>query len=335
MAKRRVIGVPPSVQIYALRLSPRAQGILGKWEWEVDDDLRVSHDEFRRLLALKHFPEWPFLWPLEQAFGGTEWAQIEFGIADMLSDHDAQDMVDEATGEVFVPAGYNDQLNLCFGRDGGLYTNTSPTTMRRLDASYEGFLEDLAMQMEVNDWLQTGRVLQADLRPRQAAELLSSRRSIPPVPEATNDCHHWWQSDTITVNDDSGEGSAVVRTRSLNELVSAILRVATEVPDLEVRPFARSLETDGEQRVTSRAELTAQAPAPEALAARPCARRFPLGQPAYGFSTREYQEGEVWITGSGDDLRVDVLERSFGKLTSWWTIGQTDSRCLRAYPAGP
>src|SRR5678815_642391 len=99
MAKKDLDGPPPSVLAFAAHLSPRAQRAIRAWGWTLDEGMRCSHEEFRRRLAQQGFPEWPFLWPLEEAFGGVEGMGVEFGIADMLTDHSAKDMIDESTGD--------------------------------------------------------------------------------------------------------------------------------------------------------------------------------------------------------------------------------------------
>lgn len=328
MAEAQGNDVPETVRVFGTRLSARAQRALGQWSWRVHPERRLSHEELRSRLADKGIPEWPWLWPIEQALGGVEariaGCDLDFGIAHLLPHHEREELVDERTGALFVPAGTWGSFSVFLGADGGLYQATTPETMEKIEPSIEGFLEDQAMRTSLATW--APRLFVADFSPEGVVSALATKCAVPAVTEASNEHHRWWQDDVWTLYEPSDDGRSAVWAKSLSGLVSAIDAASRVDPQLKVKPRPSYEEEDVE--VLPKEQIAARAPSVDSLRGRHGARRFALLGEASIHEGKPPSTGDVWVWGEGDDLRIDVLERRDGALVGYWQLTPAGSHAL-------
>jgi len=318
--------IPASVHAFAKRLSPRAQQMLSRWKWTVRPERRVSHAELQRCLAEKGIPEWPGLWPIEEAFGGTGIAglDLDFGVTHLLPYYEREELIDDSTGRVFVPAGEWGSFSVLLGSDGGLYQVTTPDMIEKLEPSFESFLENQAMARSFRTWAPNGFV--ADLSPGFVAPALATQRAVPPVTEASNEFHRWWQDGTWTLFEAGENGAAVIWAKTLEGLVAAIDAAADIEPRFDVRPRP-SYEQEHITELTTD-EVAALAPTLEHIRSRSGARRFALlGEPSI-YEGKPPSTGDVWISGEGETLQIEVLERREGKVVNYWQLTPNGSHAL-------
>lgn len=328
MASVAVPGVPPSVRGLAGRLSPRAQAAMGTWRWHVDEEKRHSREELARRLAEKGAPEWPCLWPVEEALAGVEVRlggfDLEIGIAANLPHFDREELVDEHDRIRFVPAGYWGIYTLFLDEAGRLYLFHVPDELVPLEPSFESFFEQQAMMASFRVWAPHG--FAADLSPGNLAPRLAAERAIPLVAEASNEFHRWWQDDAWTLFEPASGGVATVWAKTLGDLVSALDTAARIEPTFEARPRPPASPAHIEELPAG--EVAARAPSLETLRSWPGARRVALlGQPSI-HEGKPPSSGDVWISGEGETLRMDVLERCGDELRSCWQLTPGGSHAL-------
>jgi len=321
--------VPPSVATFAQRLSPRVRAALPRWEWTWHPERRSSHEELQCDLAKNGFPEWPFLWPLEEAFGGAVvelggW-QLSFGIA---ADHpyfERANLVDEHGQSRLVTLGDWGNDILVADAEGRVYVLEESGALTANDSSFESFLEHHAMSMSFVDW--SPLVFEVYFTPKVTATALAEQLGVPAVVEASDACHRWWQDDALTLFE-WGEQDlrGVIWSKTLTELVKAIDAAVQICPTLKVTPVPSY--DDAHKEILEVGEIRARAPSVSALAARPGARRVELlGEPSI-FKGKPPSTGDVWISGKGETLRIDVLERREGEVVNYWELTPTGSHAL-------
>lgn len=329
MADRGNHGVPPSVDAFAQRLSSRGRAALRRWEWQVRAERRFPHEELQRRLADKGIPEWPFLWPLEEAFAGVEvqigWEDFCFGITTALPHTEREELVDEHDRIRFVNVASWGERELLLDAAGRVYERTEPGAASPIDASIESFLEHHAMAESLVDWCPVHFTLY--FLPRSVAAALADRSGVPPVIEASNDFHRWWQSDSLTLFAWPHEDTrGALWAKTLGDLVAAIDAAADICPGLEVQPLPSF--DDAHKEVLGVGEIRARAPGVESLRARAGARRLPLlGRPSI-HEGKPPSTGDVWISGEGETLRIDVLERREGEVVNYWELTPEGSHAL-------
>src|SRR5262249_30826742 len=149
MVKGRTHDVPPSVVAFAEHLSPRVRAALPHWEWTIREEQRFPHEELQRRLAEKGISEWPFLWPIEEAFAGVRvemnWNDLEIGITENLDSFDRGELIDEHGRARFVPIGDWRIYTIFLDALGRMYLFHVPDDLTLIDASFEACLEDQAM----------------------------------------------------------------------------------------------------------------------------------------------------------------------------------------------
>lgn len=327
MAEGSIHDVPPSVLAFAERLSPRVRATLGQWEWTWHPERRFPREELQRRLAEKGIPEWPFLWPLEEAFAGVEvriaWEDLDFGIARELPRFERKHLLDEDGQIRFVPVGSWDIYAILLDAAGRMYLFDAPDQLTAVEPSFESFLEDKAMATEI--WSPIS--FSAHLAPKTAVAAFARERGIPPVVEASNELHRWWQDEALTLFE-PGEGDlpAAIWAKTLAGLVEAIDTAGQLESALELRPQPSYEEEDIE--VLGKEELRARAPTVESLRARAGARRFPLlGTPSI-YEGDPPSTGDVWLSGQGETLQIDALERRQGELYNYWQLTPGGSHAL-------
>jgi hypothetical protein len=329
MVKGRSHDVPPSVAAFAERLSHRVRAALPRWEWAWHPEWRSSREELQQDLDKNGIPEWPFLWPLEDAFAG---AQVELGGWDLSFGISAEDswierakLSDKHDQMRFVSiADYGNDI-LVADATGRVCQLAEDGTLTALAPSFESFLEYHAMSTWFADWSPT--LFSADLLPRTAGSAVAAHLGVPPVPEAFNDIFRWWQDDTLTlftwVNDDL---PAMAWAKTLVGLVKGIDAAAHFCPTLKIKP--NPSYDDQHKEILNVEEIRARAPSVETLAARPGARRIELiGEPSI-FPGKPPSTGDVWISGEGETLRIEVLERREGEVVNYWQLTPTGSHAL-------
>jgi hypothetical protein len=329
MANKLIEGPPASVVAFAReRLSARAQAALGTWRWSLDEEQRLPREELTRRLAEKGIPEWPFLLPIEEAFAGVcvrfSGFDLEIGIAHELPLYDREELLDEDGKVRFVPAGYWGIYSVFLDAEGRMFLFHEPDDLVLAEPSLESFFENEAMSFRI--WAPCGFI--ADLSPGPAAGALAAERGVPPVAEATNEHHRWWQDAAWTLCERPGTATAMLWARTLEDLVTALDTAGRLLPDLEVRP--RPPHEDKLVETVATEEVAARAPTPEALRARPLARRFTLLGAPSPYEGKPASTGDVWITGEGEDLSVDVLEHRDGALVGYWCLRAGGGRAVLA-----
>jgi hypothetical protein len=321
--------VPPSVAAFAERLSPRVRAALPRWEWTWHPERCSTHEEIRRDLAAGGFPEWPFLWPLEEAFGGVEvqigGCELRFGIAAEASYIRRAKLLDEDGRGRFVALGEWGNDLLVADATGRVSTLTENGVLTEADPSFESFLENQAMSAAFAEWSTT--LFTAHLMPKTVASEVAARLGVPPVPEVFNDIYRWWQDDGHTVYEGSdADTPSAVWGKTLTHLVEAIDAAVRICPTLKVKPVPSY--DDAHKEILGVAEIRARAPTVETLAARPGARRVELlGEPSI-FPGKPVSTGDVWIAGEGETLRIDVLERRDGEIVNFWEVTPTGTHAL-------
>jgi hypothetical protein len=328
MVRKLSSDVPPSVHQFTRRLSLRAQTAVSHWQWLLHPDRRFSHEELTRLLAEKGIPEWPFLWPLEEAFGGVELEMnmndLDLGIANNLRYFDREELIDEHGQIRFVPMGSRGIYTIFLDASERMYLFHVPNDLMLIDASFESYLENQAMSTSLAAW--ASQLFIGYFSPKLVSSALASERAVQPVIEASNEFHRWWQDDTWTLYEPGDNGRGTIWARSLSDLVSAIDAASHVEPRIEVKP--RPSYEEEHMEVLSKDRIAARAPEPESLRARPGARRFTLlGEPSI-YPGKPPSTGDVWISGEGDDLRIDVLERRHDELVNYWQLTPTGSHAL-------
>jgi hypothetical protein len=321
--------VPPSVVAFAQRLSARARAALPRWEWEARSGPPPSPEEFSRRLAEHGIPEWPFLWPLEEAFGGIAvrigWEDLSFGIVRALPYVAREDLLGEDGQVRFVRVGDwgNDQMFV--DESGQVYLRAERGPFTAIEPSFASFLEAQAMSAAFADWSPT--LFCAHFAPKDAAPALAGALGVPPVDRVCNAFHCWWQDATTTLYASSEDDApAAVWATTLAGLVAALDAAAGLSPGLRVEPVASHDEAHVE--VLGAAGVRERAPDEQALATRPGARRLPLlGKPSI-YEGKPLSTGDVWISGQGDSLRVDVLERREGQVVNYWQLTPSGSHAL-------
>jgi hypothetical protein len=319
---------PPSMLAFSEHLSERARTAVRTWKWHIDDRRRVSRDELARLLAEKGVPEWPFIWPLESAFAGAEVRlegnDLEVGIAENIGNFDREDLVDENGRIRFVPLGYWGIYTIFLDAHGKMYLFHVPDDLTLIDSSFESFLENQAMRASLATW--GPRLFVAYLSSPLMAPALAKERAVPPVVEASNEFHRWWQDDLWTLHQPGDDGWSVVWARDLSGLVLALDTANRIEPRVEVKP--RPSYDDEHVETLSRDQIAARAPAVEDLRARPGSRRFILlGEPSI-YKGKPPSSGDVWVSGEGGELRIEVLERRDGELVNYWQLTPEGSHAL-------
>jgi hypothetical protein len=294
----------------------------------VREDERFPREELRARLAEKGIPEWPFLWPLEKAFGGVEvrigWSSLHFAITYNLAYYRREELTDEGGRVRFVPLGEWESYSAMLGEDGGIYFVATPDRIERMAPSFEGFLEHQAMLTSFRAWAPKGCA--ALLSPGSVAPMLANEYSIPPVREASSELHKWWQDDCWTLYATVPERSGMIWARALPDLARAMEAATRITPILEVHP--QPSYEDEHVEVLTKDEIAARAPTPESLRARHGARRFDLlGEPSI-YKSKPPSTGDVWVSGEGDDMRIDVLERREGEVVNYWQITHEGSHAL-------
>lgn len=321
--------VPGPVAAFAGRLSPRVRAALPRWEWTWHPERRSSREELRRDLAAAGLPEWPFLWPLEEAFGGVEvvigGSELRFGIAAEASYIKRAKLVDEHGRARFVALGEWGNDLLVADAMGRVSTLTENGVLTEADPSFEGFLENQAMSDALATWSEV--LFTAHLMPKTVASEVAGRMGIPPVPEVFNDLYRWWQDDGHTVYEGRDVGTpSAVWGKTLSHLVEVLDAAARGCPTLTVRPVP-SYE-DAHKEILGVEAIRARAPSVETLAARAGARRFELlGEPSI-FPGKPPSTGDVWISGEGETLRIEVLERREGEVVNFWEVTPTGTHAL-------
>ncbi len=321
--------VPSSVVAFARRLSPRARAALPCWEWEVRLEQRFPREELQRRLAERGIPEWPFLWPLEEAFAGVRvrmgGEDLSFGITAGLPHVEGKRLLDEH-GEIrFAPIAEWGNDILLVDATGGVYVLTELGVVTAVEPSFEGFLENQAMSTSFAEWSST--LFSAHFSPKTAVPAVAASLGVPAVAEVSNEFHRWWQNDAQTLyagND--AETPAALWAKTLGGLVEAIDAAAGLCDGLTVRPIPSYEEPNVE--VLDVESIRARAPGVETLAALPGARRFELmGEPSL-YEGKPPSTGDVWISGEGESLRVDVLERREGAVVNYWQLTPSGSHAL-------
>jgi hypothetical protein len=328
MAEAQGNDIPETVRVFGTRLSARAQQALGEWSWVVHPERRLSQEELRSRLAEKGIPEWPWLWPIEQAFGGVEARiagfDLDFGIAHILPHYQSEELIDERTGALFVPAGNWGSFSVFLGADGGLYQATTPETMEKVEPSIESFLESQAMSTSLATW--APRLFVAYFFPKLVVPALAAECTVPAVTEASNEFHRWWQDDVWTLYEPGDDGRSAVWAKSLSGLVSAIDAASRIDPQLEVKP--RPSYEEEHVEVLPKEQIATHAPTVDSLHMRRGARRFTLlGEPSI-YPGKPPSTGDVWVSSESDDLRIDVLERRDGELVNYWQLTPAGSHAL-------
>lgn len=329
MANRSSQDVPPSVIAFAERLSHRVRAALPRWEWTWHPERRYSREELQQCLAKSGIPEWPFLWPLEEAFGGVEvridWEDLRFGIDAEHPYMKRADPVDEHHKIQFVSIGDWGHNELLLDSTGRLYFLEESGVLTATEVSFEGFLEHHAMSMSFVDWCPTSFTLY--FLPKDVATALAEDHGVPPVVEASNEFHRYWRNDSLTLFESGEQGTrGAVWAKTLTDLVEAIDTAADLCPTLELQPIPS--HDDAHKEILKVEEIRARAPSVEALRARAGARRFELiGEPSI-FPGKPPSTGDVWISGEGETLRIDVLERREGEVVNYWQLTPTGSHAL-------
>jgi hypothetical protein len=332
MVKASGHDVPSSVATFAQRLSQRVRAALPRWEWTWHPERRSSHEELQRDLAKNGIPEWPFLWPLEEAFGGVEvrlagW-DLSFGVFPDAPALKQANLLDQHGQSRFVALGDWGNDILVGDQEGRVYVLEESGVLTPSDSSFESFLEHHAMSMSFIDWCPTAFTLH--VVPTNVAALLAEIRSVPPVIEASNEFHRWWRNDSLTLFEWGALGEqdprGAIWSKTLTDLVEAIDHAARLCPTMELQPIPSY--DDAHKEILSIEEVRARAPGVESLRARAGARRFPLiGRPSK-FPGKPPSTGDVWISGEGDTLRIDVLEQREGDVVNYWEVTPTGSHAL-------
>ncbi len=337
MVERTSHEVPPSVLAFAQRLSPRVRAALPHWEWTWHPEWRFPREELQRRLTEKGIPEWPFLWPLEEAFAGVEvrlmGRDLTFGITAELPHSDRKQLIDEHDQIRFVPiAGWGDDA-LLLDATGRMYLREETGVLGAIDLSFESFLESQAMSTSFIDW--SPNTFSTYFSPRTVATALAADRGAPAVVEASNEFHRWWRNDSLTLFEWGDKDTlGALWAKTLVDLVAAIDAAALICPAIELQPLASRDGADIEELYME--EVQARAPGVETLRARAGARRFPLvGKPSI-YEGKPPSTGDVWISGEGESLRIDVLERREGNVVNYWqlTPGGSHSLLMSRYARG-
>lgn len=321
--------VPSSVAAFAQRLSPRARAALPRWEWAWHPERRSSHEELQRDLARNGIPEWPFLWPLEEAFGGVEvrlagW-DLSFGIYPEAPWLKRAGLVDEHGQGRFVALGDWGNDILVADAEGRVYVLEESGALTATDSSFESFLEHHAMSMSFADW--SPNAFEVHFTPKATGSALAEQLGVPLVVEASNAFHRWWQNDSLTLFEWGEEDSrGALWSKNLTDLARAVDDAARLCPSLKIKPIPSY--DDAHKEILEVAEIRARAPTVSALVARPGARRIELlGEPSL-HRGKPPSTGDVWISGEGEALRFDVLERREGDVVNYWALTPTGSHAL-------
>jgi hypothetical protein len=329
MAEADSHGVPPSVARFAQRLSPRARAAFSRLEWTWRPEWRTSRQELREDLARHHIPEWPFLWPLEEAFGGVEvrlagW-DLRFGIwagSAVLQQAKLGQEQGEARFVVLADWGNGSLLS---DETGQVYLLRESGALSLSDRSFECFLEHHAMSLTFDDWSKT--TFEAFVMPKAAIRALAEELRVPVVVEATDECHRWWRDDLFTLLEwGEQDPRGVVWSKTLQGLVRALDETARLDPDLCVKPLPSY--ADEHKEILTAEEIRARAPDESALSTRPSARRIELlGEPPL-FTGEPPSTGDVWLSGEGEGQRIDVLERRAGEVVNYWEVTPRGTHAL-------
>ena len=329
MVKGRSHEVPPSVAAFAQGLSPRVQAALPQWEWAWKPKWRLPREDLQRALAEKGIPEWPFLWPLEEALAGVlvriGAEDLSFAITAALPYTDRKRLVDEHDNIRFAPiADWGNDI-LVADAAGRVYVLTELGVLTLIEPSFESFLENQAMSTAFADWSPT--LFTAYLMPKTVASAIAAELSVPPVPEVFNEIYRWWQDDRWTLHEGADlDTPSVLWGKTLTDLVEGLDAAARLCPGLQVNPIPSY--DDAHKEILKAEEIRARAPSVETLAARPGARRIELiGEPSI-FPGKPPSTGDVWISGEGDTLQIEVLERREGEVVNYWKLTPTGSHAL-------
>lgn len=329
MANRSSHDVPPSVIAFAQRLSHRVRAALPRWEWTWRPEWRFPREELQRRLADKGIPEWRFLWPLEEAFAGVQvriaGEDLKFGITTALPHTRREELVDDHDQIQFVPIADWGNDELLVDASGRLYLRAELGALTAIDASFESFLEYQAMSLSFIDWCPVSFTLY--FLPKTVATALAENRAVPPVIEASNEFHRYWRNESLTLFEGGDQGTrGALWAKTLPDLVEAIDTAANLCPTLELQPIPSYDEPHVE--ILEVEEIRARAPGLEAFRTRAGARRFPLlGRPSI-FQGKSPSTGDVWISGEGETLRIDVLERRDGEVVNYWQLTPAGSHAL-------
>lgn len=329
MAATSIHDVPPTVAAFAQRLSPRLRAALPHWEWTWHPEWRFPREELQRRLAEKGIPEWPFLWPLDEAFAGAQlelagW-ELTFGIAAGLPYVKRERLVDEHDQIRLVPiADYGNDI-LVADAEGRVYVLEESGALTASDSSFESFLEHHAMSMSFVDW--SPITFEAHFTPKETATALAEHLGVPPVIEASDAHHRWWRDNTLTLFEwGEQDPRGALWSKTLTDLVKGIDAAAHLCPTLKIKP--NPSYDDEHVEILAVEEIRARAPAASTLAARPGARRVELiGEPSL-HKGKPPSTGDVWISGEGETLRIDVLERREGEVVNYWQLTPTGSHAL-------
>jgi len=248
---------------------------------------------------------------------------LRFGITAKLPHSERKDLVDEHDQLRFVPVADFGNDSLLIDATGRLYLLEESGARTAIEPSFESFLEDKAIATEI--WSPT--IFSTYFSPKAVAPALAVSLRVPPVVEVSNEFHRWWQDDSLTLFE-WGEGDlpAAIWTKTLADLVAAIDAAAHICPAIELQPIASHEKEDVEELYMD--ELQARVPSMESLRAQPFARRFPLiGKPSI-YQGKPPSTGDVWISGEGETLRIDVLERREGNVENYWQLTPTGSHSL-------
>ncbi len=321
--------VPPSVAAFLEKLSPRVRAAWSHWEWTWHPEWRTPREEFQQDLAKNGIPEWPFLWPLEEAFGGMEvrlagW-DLRFGIwADSPALKKPTFIEKYGKNRFVLIGGWGDNA-LLSDETGRIYVLDESGVLTLNDSSFESFLEHHAMSPSFEDWSKVE--FEVQYTPKGTAALLAEKFSIPAVVEASDECHKWWRNDHFTLFEwGEQDPRGVVWSTNLPDLAKAMDAAIQLCPTLQIKP--EPSYKDEHKEVLPVEEIRARAPSVETLSTRPFARRFELiGEPSI-YPEKPPSTGDVWISGEGESLRIDVLERREGEVVNYWEVTHKGTHAL-------
>ncbi|MEZ4302397.1 MAG: hypothetical protein R3B70_46145 [Polyangiaceae bacterium] len=319
-------GVPAEVRAFAERLSGRVRAALPLWEWAWHPEWRVSREEFQQALAEHGVPEWPFLWPLEEAFAGADVdlgaGELKMGIAADLPYSSRARLVDEDGQLRFIALSDWGNDTLVLDAKGRVCVLEELGQVLVMAPSFESFLEYHALSKLLRDDLFSAHIV-----PRTAAADIALRLGVPPVPEAYNDVFRWWQDKDVTlfawVEHDL---PAAVWTTTLEGLARVLDAAAEVCPGVKIKPIPSYAKEH--VQILPVEEIRARAPSEATLSSRPGARRVELLGEDSVHPGKAPSTGDVWISGEGESLQVEVLERHEGEVVNFWRLTPRGSEAL-------